>query len=246
MPDQTPGPGAPAPSGNVLLQSFPAELQQHLQRELEPVKLPTGSIIAAAGRPVRSVYFPVDAVVSLLHTDDQGASAQVGLVGWEGLLGIGACFGGPHRTTALVLAGGLAQRCNAQPLQDAFEGSAHVRRTVVAYAADLIGQAWQIALCNRHHAPAPQLCSLLLLVMDRGARGELSMTHDLIARLLGVRRETISQAAMRLQERGYVRYTRGHIRVLDRRGLETMSCGCWRSPALAPRALAAAPVTPGC
>ncbi|WP_167772782.1 Crp/Fnr family transcriptional regulator [Ramlibacter humi] len=209
-------------------------MQKSLESELEPVNLPTGSIIAAAGRPVRVIYFPVDAVVSLLHTDDEGASAQVGLVGWDGMLGLGACFGAPHRSTALVLAGGLALRCNAQPLQDAFEHCPSVRRNILAWSGNLLGQAWQIALCNRHHAPAPQLCSLLLLVMDRGAHGELSMTHDLIARLLGLRRETISQAAMRVQERGYVRYTRGHIRVLDRQGLEEMSCGCWRSAALAP------------
>jgi CRP-like cAMP-binding protein len=235
MPEQTSAPAAPAAVGNLLLQSFPAELQARLARELEPVNLPTGGLLASAGRTVHAVYFPVDCVVSLLHTDDEGASAQVGLVGWEGMVGLGACFGSPHRATALVLAGGRALRCSADPLREAFLHCASLRAIMLGYAADLITQAWQIALCNRHHAPAPQLCSLLLLVLDRAARAELSMTHDFIARLLGVRRETVSQAAMRVQDRGYVRYSRGHIRVLDRAGLEDMACGCYRSKALAPR-----------
>ncbi|WP_167772904.1 Crp/Fnr family transcriptional regulator [Ramlibacter humi] len=217
-------------AGNSFLDSLPADSQMLLRQALEPVNLPTGSIIAIAGRPVRDVYFPEKAVVSLLHSDREGAGTRVGIVGSEGALGLGVCFGEPHPFTALVLVGGRALRMDAQWLPKVFAHRESLCRTVIPYAADLMGQAWQIAVCNRYHAPAQQLCSLLLQVMDRGGSGNLPLTHNLIARLLGVRRETVTQAATRIQALGYVQYARGYIRVLDRVGLETMSCGCWRPP----------------
>lgn len=214
-------------SENHLLAQLPRELLGRLGLVLEKVVLPSGGLLATAGQPVRSVYFPISSVLSLVHTDQDGSTIQVGLVGREGMLGIGAILNGQHGAGGLVLAAGEAYRLSARLLRDLFTSEQSVREVLLVYASILLGQAWQIAICNRHHAPERQLCSLLLLVLDRSPVTELAMTHDLIARLLGVRRETVSQAAMRVQERGYVRYSRGHIRVLDRGGLERVACGCY-------------------
>jgi len=214
-------------SGNRLLAKLPRDLLVRLGDEVERVLLPAGGLVATAGQPVRTVYFPIDSVLSLVHTDVDGTTIQVGMVGPEGMLGIGACLNGTHGAGALVLAGGHAYKLSARLLRDTFHADLTLREVLLVYASVLLGQAWQIAMCNRHHPPERQLCTLLLLVLDRSPNAELAMTHDLIARLIGVRRETVSQAAMRIQEKGYVRYSRGHIRVLDRAGLERQACGCY-------------------
>ena len=214
-------------TGNRLLEQLPGELLARLGDAVEKVHLPAGRLLATAGQPVRTAYFPIDSVLSLVHTDVDGTTIQVGLVGREGMLGIGACLNGTHGAGALVLAGGHAYKISARLLREAFQSDATLRDVLLVYASVLLGQAWQIAICNRHHPPERQLCTLLLLVLDRSPVPELAMTHDLMARLLGVRRETVSQAAMRVQEKGYVRYSRGHIRVLDRPGLERQACGCY-------------------
>jgi CRP-like cAMP-binding protein len=227
MQEQTAIPSSSDYSGNRLLAKLPREVLHRLSEESERVLLPAGGLLATAGQPVRTVYFPIDSVMSLVHTDVDGTTIQVGMVGPEGMLGIGACLNGMHGAGALVLAAGQAYKLSARLVRDLFNADATLRDVLLVYASVLLGQAWQIAICNRHHPPERQLCTLLLLVLDRSPRAELAMTHDLIARLIGVRRETVSQAAMRIQERGYVRYSRGHIRVLDRAGLERQACGCY-------------------
>jgi CRP-like cAMP-binding protein len=214
-------------SGNGLLAQLPGEVLARLEDACEKVLLPAGGLLATSGQAVRMVYFPIDSVLSLVHTDVDGTTLQVGLVGREGMLGIGACLNGVHGAGGLVLTAGHAYRISARALRDSFHSDPVLRDVVLVYASVLLGQAWQIAMCNRHHPPERQLCTLLLLVLDRTPAADLAMTHDLMARLLGVRRETVSQAAMRVQEKGYVRYSRGHIRVLDRAGLERQACGCY-------------------
>lgn len=227
MQEQTALPSTCDCAGNRLLAQLPRDLVARMADALEKVLLPAGGLLATAGQPVRMVYFPIDSVLSLVHTDVDGTTLQVGLVGREGMLGIGACLNGIHGAGALVLAAGHAYRMSARTLREAFHADTTLREVVLVYASVLLGQAWQIAMCNRHHPPERQLCTLLLLVLDRTPAVDLAMTHDLMARLLGVRRETVSQAAMRIQEKGYVRYSRGHIRVLDRAGLERQACGCY-------------------
>jgi len=229
MQEQTATPFSPVGecTGNHLLEQFPGEVMARLGGAIEKVRLPAGGLLATAGQPVRTVYFPIDSVLSLVHTDVDGSTIQVGLVGHEGMLGIGACLNGMHGAGALVLAGGQAYKLSGRLLRETFQSDPNLRDVLLVYAAALLGQAWQIAICNRHHPPERQLCTLLLLVLDRSPGPDLAMTHDLMARLLGVRRETVSQAAMRVQEKGLVRYSRGHIRVLDRPGLERQACGCY-------------------
>lgn len=221
-------------SANRLLAQLPARVLGRTEALLEKVSLPAGGLLAAAGQPVRTVYFPIDAVVSLLHTDVDGTTLQVGLVACEGMFGIGSFLNGVHGAGGLVLARGSAWKMAAADLRELFMDESSVRDVLLVYASALLGQSWQIAMCQRHHPPERQLCTLLLLLHGRSGGAELALTHDLISRLLGVRRETVSQAAMRIQERGYVRYSRGHIRVLDRAGLERQACGCYvrlRTPA---------------
>ncbi|WP_167772906.1 Crp/Fnr family transcriptional regulator [Ramlibacter humi] len=222
---------------NRLLQGLPSALHAALRSVTELVVLSAGSMLGAGAREANSVYFPLRALAVLLHTDDQGSSSQTGIVGSDGMIGLTGWFGRQHSEKALVLAGGLALRFDADQLQRLFDESAPLRRVLMGYSAELTMQAAQMALCGRHHSPERQLCSLLLLLFERGAGEDLSMTHELAARMIGVRRETISQAAMRLQQQGYIRCSRGHFRILDRDGLEKVSCGCHRSAPLRPHGL---------
>lgn len=214
-------------SDNALLAQLPAAIAVPLAQRLERVVLPAGSVIANMGQPTRAAYFPLDCVLSLLHTDPDGVSVQVALIGREGMFGLACIMGEEHLTNCVVLTAGSALRLGGKVLQDLFHDDRAVREVLLGYSGRLLKQAWQTAVCNRHHAPEGQLCMLLLLVLDRAPNAELAMTHELISRLFGLRRETISQAAMRVQERGYVRYSRGHIRVLDRAGLESLACPCY-------------------
>jgi CRP-like cAMP-binding protein len=227
MQEQPAVPSSLDASDNLLLAQLPSELLDRMGGFLEKVELPAGALLATAGQSVRSVYFPVSSVLTLVHTDVDGSTLQVGLVGREGMLGVGAFLNGHHRASSLVLAAGQAYRLSARLLRELFQSEHKLRDVLLVYASILLGQAWQLAICNRHHPPERQLCSLLLLVLDRSPTAELAMTHEFIARMLGVRRETVSQAAMRLQEKGYLRYARGHIRVLDKAGLERLACGCY-------------------
>lgn len=227
---------------NALLARLPAPLANRLGRQFEPVMLPAGAVLASAGQPVRNAYFPVNCVLSLLHSDVDGSTLQVGLVGREGMFGFGAVLGGTHLAGASVLIPGPALRIPGDKLRECFEEDREVRKLLLGYCNQLISLAWQVAVCNRHHPPERQIALLLLLVQDRTPLVELELTHDLIARLFGVRRETISHAAQRIQERGYIRYSRGHIRVLDRDSLEQLACACYgRMRPMFPPADAAVP-----
>lgn len=212
---------------NTLLAGLPVELARWLGARAEPVLLPAGAVLAVAGQPVRNAWFPVNCVLSLLHTDVDGSTLQVGLVGREGLFGFGAALGGIHLAGASVLVPGPALRVTGSRLRECFEREPAFRQMLLGYCTQLISLGWQSAVCNRHHAPERQIAQLLLLVLDRIPLTELELTHDHIARLFGLRRETISQAAQRIQEKGYIRYSRGHIRVLDHRGLERLACSCY-------------------
>lgn len=211
---------------NALLARLPPELLMRLAAHLEYVNLPAGAVVASAGQPVRQVYFPLCSVISVVHEDADGSTTQVALVGREGMLGVVGFLGGVHRAGSFVIAAGRAARLPVRTLLEFFDAERAFRDALLCYTADILAAAWQIALCNRHHMPERQLSTLLMMVFERSGRPEATMTHDLMARLLGVRRETVTQSAMRLQERGYVRYTRGHIRLLDRNGLAGMACPC--------------------
>ncbi len=213
--------------GNMLLSLLPPDAAAKLAASLEPVALPVGAVLATVGQEVRSAYFPLDCVLSLMHTDVDGSSVQVAMVGREGMFGLGCLMGDRHLASCVVLSAGSALRLSGRLLCDLFESERAVRDVLLCYSGRMLTQAWQTAICNRHHTPEAQLCMLLLLVLDRAPQSELTMTHETIARLFGLRRETISQAAMRVQERGYVRYSRGHIRVLDRVGLQSLACACY-------------------
>lgn len=233
MPVNPPEPGT-SHQGNRLLQALPPELQETLQSSTALVRLPTGSVLGAGTGESRPVYFPLEALVALIHTDDQGASTQIGIVGPDGMVGLTEWLTRQRWAKALVLVGGAALRCDGDLLQQHFDTSPSLRRALMGYSAELTMQAAQRALCGTHHSPGSQLCSLLMTMLDRGAGEDLAMTHELAAQLIGVRRETVTQAAMRLQQRGYIQGTRGHIRILDREGLARASCGCHRSAALRP------------
>ncbi|WBY02450.1 Crp/Fnr family transcriptional regulator [Ramlibacter tataouinensis] len=212
---------------NLLLSLMPPEVAARLAGRLEPVVLPAGAVLATVGQEVRSVYFPLDTVLSLLHTDVNGSTVQVALLGREGMVGLGCVLSDRHLATCVVLTSGTAMRLGGRLLRELFESESAVREVLLSYGGRLLTQAWQTVVCNRHHSPESQLCMLLLLVLDRAPQAELALTHETIARLFGLRRETISQAAMRVQERGYVRYSRGHIKVLDRAGLQSHACACY-------------------
>lgn len=212
---------------NTLLASLPVQLASWLGERMEPVMLPAGAVLAVAGQPVYNAWFPVNCVLSLLHTDVDGSTLQVGLVGREGVFGFGAVLGGRHLAGATVMVPGPALRIAVDSLRACFDTQPPFREMLLGYCTQLISLGWQAAVCNRHHPPERQIALLLLLVLDRTPLAELELTHDIIARLFGLRRETISQAAQRIQEKGYIRYSRGHIRVLDHRGLEKLACSCY-------------------
>lgn len=212
---------------NVLLSRLPSDVVARLASRLEPVALRAGAVLATAGQDARCAYFPLDSVFSLLHSDADGGSVQVALIGREGMFGLDRILGRRSLGSCAVISGGGALRLSSRLLAELFEAERSVRDVLLGYVGRLLAQAWQTAICNRHHSPESQLCMLLLLLLDRVPQAELSLTHETIARLFGLRRETISQAAMRVQERGYVRYSRGRIRVLDRAGLQAHACTCY-------------------
>jgi CRP-like cAMP-binding protein len=213
--------------GNHLLAALPdAELKRWLP-QLEQVDMPLGQVLYESGSTLSHVYFPVTAIVSLLYVMENGASAEIAVVGNEGLVGISLFMGGgstPSR--AVVQSAGTGVRLKAQTIMDEFS-EAPVSRLFLRYTQALITQMSQTAVCNRHHSLDQQLCRWLLLSLDRLSGNELVMTQELIANMLGVRREGVTEAALRLQSAGLIRYARGRISVLDRAGLEKRSCECY-------------------
>ena len=221
---------APAadPRQNQLLAALPdAERQRWLPR-LEWVEMPLGQVLYESGSTLSHVYFPTTAIVSLLYVMENGASAEIAVVGNEGLVGISLFMGGESTPSrAVVQSAGQGFQLPAQAIKGEFDRSPAVLHLLLRYTQALITQMSQTAVCNRHHSLDQQLCRWLLLSLDRLPGKELAMTQELIANMLGVRREGVTEAAHKLQQAGLIRYARGHITVLDRDALERRTCECY-------------------
>jgi CRP-like cAMP-binding protein len=216
------------PRRNQLLASLPAAEFERWSPLLEEVDLPLGRVLYESGLSLAHVYFPVDAIVSLLYVMEDGASAEIAVVGNEGLVGVSLFMGGettPSR--AVVQSAGRGFRLEAEAMKTEFNRAGPVLHLLLRYTQALITQMAQTAVCNRHHSLDQQLCRWLLLSLDRLPGNELRMTQELIANMLGVRREGVTDAALKLQSAGLIRYARGHITVLDRPGLEQRTCECY-------------------
>jgi CRP-like cAMP-binding protein len=217
-----------AAARNDLLAALDAAEWQRWQADLSPCELPLGQVLYESGVTMSHVYFPTSGIVSLLYVTEDGDSAEIAVVGHEGLVGIALFMGGgstPSR--AVVQSAGEGFRLPAAVLQREFQRSGAVMGLLLRYTQALITQMSQTAVCNRHHTLDQQLCRWLLLSLDRLSGDELQMTQELIANMLGVRRGGVTDAAMKLQSAGLISYTRGRIRVLDRPALEQRSCECY-------------------
>jgi CRP-like cAMP-binding protein len=213
---------------NHLLAALPdAEAQRWLPL-LEPVDLPLGEVLYESGMTLSHVYFPTTAIVSLLYLMENGASAEIAVVGNEGIVGISLFMGGESTSgRAVVQSAGKGFRLKAQLMIREFNRAGPVLHLLLRYTQALITQMSQTAVCNRHHSLDQQLCRWLLLSLDRLEGNQLVMTQELIANMLGVRREGVTEGALRLQQAGLIKYARGHITVLDRAALEQRSCECY-------------------
>jgi len=215
------------PRRNHLLAALPQAEWQRWLPQLEPVALPLGFVVYESGSTLSHVYFPTTAIVSLLYVMENGASAEIGVVGNEGLVGVALFMGGESTPSrAVVQSAGEGYRLKAQALKDDFNRPP-VLHLLLRYTQALITQMAQTAVCNRHHSLDQQLCRWLLLSLDRLPGNELVMTQELIANMLGVRREGVTEAALKLQAAGLIRYARGHIVILNRHGLEQRTCECY-------------------
>ena len=213
---------------NQLLLALTSADMDRWQGRLEQVELSRHQILLASGRSPESVYFPTTAIVSMMSMTVDGATAEVALVGNDGVVGISALLGADAAVTdAVVQSAGRAFRLSARFVKGEIEQSTGVMKVVMRYAQAVLGQMAQTAVCNRYHSIDQQLCRRLLLGLDRLPSDELNMTHELAANLLGVRREGVTVAAHKLQEAGLIRYRRGHIVVLDRERLEQKTCECY-------------------
>ncbi len=218
----------PAPRLNQLLAALPVEELERWLPMLEVVTLPMGAVLHESGAALRHVYFPTSAVVSLHHVDQNGASAELAVVGNEGIVGIAIFLGGETTLDrAVVLGAGQGFRLKAEAIKAEFNRSAAVMHLLLRYTQALFTQVAQTAVCNRHHTLDQQLCRWLLMSLDRQQSDELLMTQKLIADMLGFRREGVTAAAFKLQQAGLIRYARGRITVLDRPALERQSCECY-------------------
>ena len=217
-----------SPKDNRLLAALPDASLLELQPFLEAVPLPLGMVVYESGAAQGYVYFPASSIVSLLYVLEDGASAEIAVTGNEGLVGIALFMGGettPSR--AVVQSAGEGYRLRASVLKREFEAGGELQHLLLRYTQALITQMAQTAVCNRHHSVDQQLCRWLLLSLDRLPGNDLVMTQELIANMLGVRREGVTEAAGRLQSAGLIHYRRGHIEVLDRRQLEARVCECY-------------------
>jgi CRP-like cAMP-binding protein len=217
-----------SPAQNRLLAALPGEVQARLFPALEMADLPLGTVLYESGDALRHVYFPTDSIVSLLYVMASGASAEIAVVGNDGLIGVALFMGGESTPSrAVVQSAGAAYRLPGQRLKDEFNRHGDLLLLVLRYTQSLITQMAQTAVCNRHHSIDQQLCRWLLLSLDRLPGNRLTMTQELIANMLGVRREGVTDAAGKLQKQGVIEYSRGQITVLDRPGLEKLSCECY-------------------
>jgi CRP-like cAMP-binding protein len=216
------------PRQNHLLAALSPEVQDRLFPHIEPVALPLGKVLYESGDALRHVYFPTDSIVSLLYVMENGASAEISVVGNEGLIGVALFMGGESTPSrAIVQSAGSAYRLLGQRLKDEFNRHGELLQLMLRYTQSLITQMAQTAVCNRHHSIDQQLCRWLLLSLDRLPSNRLVMTQELIANMLGVRREGVTTAAGKLERAGVIKYTRGHITVLDRPKLEHLCCECY-------------------
>ena len=216
------------PQNNHLLAALPEAECRAWMALLEPVDMALGQVLYEPGVPLEYVYFPTSAIVSLLYVMENGASAEIAMVGNEGIVGISLFMGGDSTPSrAVVQSAGQGYRLLAQVMKDEFNRAGPVLHLLLRYTQALITQMSQIAVCNRHHSVDQQLCRWLLQSLDRLQNNELVMTQELIANMLGVRREGVTESAVKLQQAGVIRYARGHISVLDRKGLERRTCECY-------------------
>ena len=213
---------------NHLLGSLPSEQWKRWAPLLETVDMPLGQVLYESGVTLGYVYFPITAIVSLLYVMENGASAEIAVVGNEGIVGVSLFMGGESTPSrAVVQSAGLGCRLKADVMKLEFDKAGPVLHLLLRYTQALITQMAQTAVCNRHHSLDQQLCRWLLLSLDRLHGVELIMTQELIANMLGVRREGVTEGAHKLQKSGLIRYARGHITVLDRKGLEARTCECY-------------------
>ena len=221
------------PRQNHLLAALPADEYARLLPNLELVPMPLGHVLYESGAQMRHVHFPITSIVSLLYVMEDGASAETAIVGNEGIVGVSLFTGGetmPNR--AVVQSAGHAYRLKGQLLKDEFNRfggrrSGALHNLLLRYTQALLTQMAQTAVCNRHHSLDQQLCRWLLLSFDRSPSNELVITQELIAHMLGVRRESVTEAAGNVQRAGLIEYNRGHITVIDRPGLEARACECY-------------------
>lgn len=221
-------PESRAPLRNRLLSVLPAAEFERLQPHLKLVSLPLGKVLYESGNRMRNVYFPTNSIVSLLYTLVNGASAEIAVVGNDGIIGVSLFMGGESTPSrAVVQSAGYAYQLAGKILKQEFDRAGAMQHLLLRYTQSLITQMAQTAVCNRHHSVDQQLCRWLLLSLDRLSSNDLQMTQELIANMLGVRREGVTEAAGKLQQAGLIRYSRGHISVLDRAKLEARTCECY-------------------
>ena len=221
-------PASDIPTNNRLLAALPAAEYGRLHPRLEPVSMPIGDVVYESGSRLDYVYFPTTSIVSLLYVMEDGASAEIAMVGNEGLVGIALFMGGettPSR--AVVQSAGSAYRLPGHAMKEEFVRGGAMQHLLLRYTQALLTQMAQTAVCNRHHSVDQQLCRWLLLSLDRLPANKLIVTQEQIANMLGVRREGVTEAAGKLQSAGLIKYSRGRITVLDRPGLEALVCECY-------------------
>lgn len=217
-----------SPHDNRLLAALSPEVLERLLPELDLVPMSLGKVVYESGHAMHHVYFPTDSIVSLLYVMENGSSAEISVVGNEGVVGVALFMGGESTPSrAIVQSAGWAFRMKSEVLKDEFNRHGELLHLLLRYTQALITQMAQTAVCNRHHTIDQQLCRWLLLSLDRLRGNELTMTQELIANMLGVRREGVTDAAGKLQAQGVIEYSRGHIRVIDREKLESLSCECY-------------------
>jgi CRP-like cAMP-binding protein len=221
-------PGIVFPQQNHILDALPPAERERLFPHLKLVTLPLGAVVYEAGDMLRHIYFPTDSIVSLLYVLENGASAEICVVGNDGVIGVSLFMGGETTTSrAIVQSAGAAYRLSGRRLKQEFERQGETMHILLRYTQALITQMAQTAVCNRHHTVDQQLARWLLLSLDRLPSNKLMMTQELIADMLGVRREGVTDAAGKLQRLGVITYSRGMITVLDRPRLEQLSCECY-------------------
>jgi CRP-like cAMP-binding protein len=221
-------PITPEPQQNHLLAAISEVIQDRLYPFLKVVFLPLGKVLYESGDVMQYVYFPTNSIVSLIYVMKDGASTEISVVGNDGMVGVSLFMGGESTPSrAVVQSAGYAYQIKSQDFKHEFSRHGEIMTLMLSYAQSLITQMTQTAACNRHHSIDQQLCRWLLLSLDRLMDNDLCMTQELIANMLGVRREGVTEAAGKLQKLGVIKYARGHIKVLDRKKLETLSCECY-------------------